>query len=159
MAGSFESGGDAGVVAAAMAIGQGKFVVVMDDESRENEGDLVMAAQFVTTQACAFMVANTNGEACQLCGHVKLQPPIGTRFESRLCGAPSLLAHGSICQWSHHATTTPRWYRDGVERGWAQCGCTWVESACEVGTFRAAVTTRVRVTVVVRGSMNSAARV
>eukprot|EP00037_Helgoeca_nana_P021038 m.210750 g.210750 ORF g.210750 m.210750 type:complete len:618 (+) comp25494_c0_seq7:97-1950(+) len=64
MAGSFESGGDAGVVAAAMAIGQGKFVVVMDDESRENEGDLVMAAQFVTTQACAFMVANTNGLLC-----------------------------------------------------------------------------------------------
>lgn len=46
---------------------------VVDDEGRENEGDLVMAAQFVTTQACAFMVANTNGTLplpCSLETHV-----------------------------------------------------------------------------------------
>ena len=35
---------------------------VMDDDDRENEGDLVMAAEFVTAQQCAFMKAHTNGE-------------------------------------------------------------------------------------------------
>ena len=38
------------------AIGQGAFVVVMDDEGRENEGDLVCAASKVTTERMAFMV-------------------------------------------------------------------------------------------------------
>ena len=32
-------------------IAAGKMVVVVDDEDRENEGDLVMAAQFVTPDA------------------------------------------------------------------------------------------------------------
>ena len=36
-------------------IRQGKMVVVCDDESRENEGDLTMAAQFVTPEAINFM--------------------------------------------------------------------------------------------------------
>ena len=35
---------------------------VMDDDKRENEGDLIMAAEFVTAQQCAFMKAHTNGE-------------------------------------------------------------------------------------------------
>ena len=36
-------------------IRQGKMVVVCDDEDRENEGDLTMAAQFVTPEAVNFM--------------------------------------------------------------------------------------------------------
>ena len=42
----------------------GGFVVVMDDESRENEGDLVIAAQFATEHQLAFMVRHTNGILC-----------------------------------------------------------------------------------------------
>ena len=34
----------------------GEFVVVMDDEGRENEGDLVCAAGKVTTEGMAFMI-------------------------------------------------------------------------------------------------------
>ena len=37
------------------AIGQGKMVVLVDDEDRENEGDLVMAADAVTPEAINFM--------------------------------------------------------------------------------------------------------
>jgi len=33
----------------------GKFVVVVDDEDRENEGDLTIAAEFTTPEAVAFM--------------------------------------------------------------------------------------------------------
>jgi 3,4-dihydroxy-2-butanone 4-phosphate synthase len=46
------------------AIARGECVVVMDDRNRENEGDLVMAAQFATPQALAFIVRHTTGIVC-----------------------------------------------------------------------------------------------
>ncbi len=42
----------------------GKMVVVVDDEDRENEGDLVMAAQFVTPDAINFMTRQAGGWIC-----------------------------------------------------------------------------------------------
>jgi 3,4-dihydroxy 2-butanone 4-phosphate synthase / GTP cyclohydrolase II len=42
----------------------GKMVVVLDDEDRENEGDLVMAAQMVTADAINFMRKNAGGLIC-----------------------------------------------------------------------------------------------
>jgi 3,4-dihydroxy-2-butanone 4-phosphate synthase len=46
------------------AIGQGKMVVLVDDEDRENEGDLVMAADAVTPQAINFMARYGRGLIC-----------------------------------------------------------------------------------------------
>lgn len=46
------------------AIARGEFVVVVDDEGRENEGDLIMAAEKVTPEAIAFMVRHTSGVIC-----------------------------------------------------------------------------------------------
>ena len=43
---------------------QGKFVIVVDDENRENEGDLIMAAELVTPEHVNFMVTNARGELC-----------------------------------------------------------------------------------------------
>src|SRR6266436_8623093 len=45
-------------------IRQGKMVVVCDDENRENEGDLTMAAQFVTPEAINFMAKEARGLIC-----------------------------------------------------------------------------------------------
>lgn len=45
-------------------IAEGKFVVVLDDEGRENEGDLIIAAEHMTTEAMAFMVEHTSGVIC-----------------------------------------------------------------------------------------------
>jgi 3,4-dihydroxy 2-butanone 4-phosphate synthase/GTP cyclohydrolase II len=45
-------------------IASGKMVVVVDDEDRENEGDLVMAAQFVTPDAVNFMTRQAGGWIC-----------------------------------------------------------------------------------------------
>jgi 3,4-dihydroxy 2-butanone 4-phosphate synthase / GTP cyclohydrolase II len=42
----------------------GRMVVVMDDEDRENEGDLIMAAECVTPEAVAFMIRHTSGIIC-----------------------------------------------------------------------------------------------
>lgn len=43
---------------------QNKFVIVMDDESRENEGDLICAAQNATTEDLAFLVRHSSGYVC-----------------------------------------------------------------------------------------------
>src|SRR5690606_24219411 len=42
----------------------GKMVILMDDEDRENEGDLVMAAEFVTPEAVNFMAKHARGLIC-----------------------------------------------------------------------------------------------
>ena len=43
------------------AIARGEIVVMVDDEDRENEGDLIMAAQFATPEKMAFFVRHTSG--------------------------------------------------------------------------------------------------
>jgi 3,4-dihydroxy 2-butanone 4-phosphate synthase/GTP cyclohydrolase II len=51
----------------------GKFVIVVDDEDRENEGDLVMAAEKVTPEAINFMAKHGRGLICM--------PVTGARLE------------------------------------------------------------------------------
>jgi 3,4-dihydroxy 2-butanone 4-phosphate synthase/GTP cyclohydrolase II len=47
------------------AIARGEIVVVVDDEDRENEGDLIMAAEKATPERLAFMIRHTSGIICQ----------------------------------------------------------------------------------------------
>ncbi len=49
---------------AVAAIAGGGIAVVVDDEDRENEGDLVMAAQSATAETIAFFLAHTSGVIC-----------------------------------------------------------------------------------------------
>jgi 3,4-dihydroxy 2-butanone 4-phosphate synthase / GTP cyclohydrolase II len=42
----------------------GKYLVVVDDEDRENEGDLVVAAEFVSAEAISFMATHARGLIC-----------------------------------------------------------------------------------------------
>jgi 3,4-dihydroxy 2-butanone 4-phosphate synthase/GTP cyclohydrolase II len=46
------------------AIARGELVVVVDDAGRENEGDLVMAAQKATRETLAFLIRHTSGVVC-----------------------------------------------------------------------------------------------
>jgi 3,4-dihydroxy 2-butanone 4-phosphate synthase / GTP cyclohydrolase II len=46
------------------AIAAGRIVVVVDDEDRENEGDLIIAAEHATPEAMAFFVRHTSGLIC-----------------------------------------------------------------------------------------------
>ncbi|KAI0644310.1 3,4-dihydroxy-2-butanone 4-phosphate synthase, partial [Trametes meyenii] len=46
------------------AFARGEFLVVMDDEGRENEGDLIIAASAVSTQKMAWMIKHTSGYIC-----------------------------------------------------------------------------------------------
>ena len=61
---------------------QGRMVVLVDDENRENEGDIVMAAEKVTPEAVNFMVRNACGEICQMRDDAKacaLQTDLGIK--------------------------------------------------------------------------------
>ena len=51
----------------------GRFLIVVDDENRENEGDLVMAAEMVTPEAVNFVVTHARGLLCM--------PIIGERLD------------------------------------------------------------------------------
>ena len=42
----------------------GRMVIIIDDEDRENEGDLIMAAERATPEAVAFMIRHTSGIIC-----------------------------------------------------------------------------------------------
>lgn len=58
-------------------IRQGKMVILMDDEDRENEGDLIIAAERVRTEDVNFMATNARGLICltlthERCQHLKL---------------------------------------------------------------------------------------
>ena len=52
------------VEAALAAIRAGQMVIMVDDEDRENEGDLVLAADKVTPEAINFMATHARGLIC-----------------------------------------------------------------------------------------------
>ena len=59
------------VEAAIKAFAKGQIVVVTDDDDRENEGDLFVAASLCTPEKMAFIIRNTSGIVCA---------PLGTAF-------------------------------------------------------------------------------
>ena len=48
------------------SIRKGEMVIIMDDENRENEGDLVMASQFIKASDINFMASKGRGLICCL---------------------------------------------------------------------------------------------
>jgi 3,4-dihydroxy 2-butanone 4-phosphate synthase/GTP cyclohydrolase II len=86
------SGAVARVRRAIAAIAAGRLVLVVDDTDRENEGDLIQAADAVTPESVAFMLRHTSGVVCvslqpDRCDQLRLSPmvpdnaePMGTAF-------------------------------------------------------------------------------
>jgi 3,4-dihydroxy 2-butanone 4-phosphate synthase/GTP cyclohydrolase II len=80
------------VAAVIDAFGRGELVVVTDDDDRENEGDLFVAAALCTAEKMAFMIRNTSGIVCaplsaEEAKRLRLDPmvalndaPLGTAF-------------------------------------------------------------------------------
>jgi 3,4-dihydroxy 2-butanone 4-phosphate synthase/GTP cyclohydrolase II len=69
------------IEAAIEDIKNGKMVILVDDEDRENEGDLAMAAELVTPEAVNFMAKYGRGLICltltaQHCDQLRLQPMV-----------------------------------------------------------------------------------
>ena len=91
--GAQSQGPFAAVEDAIAAIQRGEMVIVVDDEDRENEGDLTMAAEKVTPEAINFMATYGRGLIClPMTGERldKLEIPLmvtknSTRFETAFC--------------------------------------------------------------------------
>src|SRR3954469_20841156 len=74
----------------------GKMVILVDEEDRENEGDLVLAADFVTPEAINFMATHARGLICltlteERCAQLGLslmvstnRSPMGTAFTTSI---------------------------------------------------------------------------
>ena len=69
------------------AIARGEIVVVVDDEDRENEGDLIMAAEAVTPEKIAFFLHHTSGYICapitaERARELQLPPMVATNTDA-----------------------------------------------------------------------------
>jgi 3,4-dihydroxy 2-butanone 4-phosphate synthase / GTP cyclohydrolase II len=70
------------------ALKQGRMIIVTDDEQRENEADLVLAAEHVNEQAMAFIIRHTGGVVCLalsnvLADQLHLPPMVAQNTSSR----------------------------------------------------------------------------
>ena len=78
-------------------IRQGKMIILMDDEDRENEGDLVMAAPMVRPEDINFMATNARGLICltlseQRCQQLNLSMMVATDNNNSSHGTPFTLS-------------------------------------------------------------------
>ena len=77
--------GLASITEAIKDIKEGRFVIIVDDEDRENEGDLALAAEKVTTQAVNFMAKHGRGLICL--------PVVGERLDA--LGIPQMVGENT----------------------------------------------------------------
>ena len=93
---------------ALQALRQGRIVIVVDDQDRENEGDFVAAADKVTPEMIEFMITNGRGQVCmpilpEVAARLHL-PPYGRPEHGAASdalhdtGRPSILPHGHKCR-------------------------------------------------------------
>ncbi|KAL7417574.1 3,4-dihydroxy-2-butanone 4-phosphate synthase [Mrakia frigida] len=87
------------------AFGRGEFVVVMDDEDRENEGDLLIAASECTTEKMAWFIKHTSGYIC-------ISLP-ATRLEA--LDIPMMVAHNEETNKTAYTVTVD--YKIGTTTG------------------------------------------
>ena len=82
------------------ALRTGRMVIVVDDEDRENEGDLVMAAEHITTETMAFMIRHTGGVVClalsnAIADRLDLPPMVARNTSSQ--GTPFTVSIEAAC--------------------------------------------------------------
>jgi 3,4-dihydroxy 2-butanone 4-phosphate synthase/GTP cyclohydrolase II len=92
------------VEVAVQTIAQGGFVIVVDDSDRENEGDLVIAAEKMTVEKMAFLLQHTSGVMCVSMNSERLDalhlPPMVSR------NTESQRASFSVSVDAYEGTTT-----------------------------------------------------
>jgi 3,4-dihydroxy 2-butanone 4-phosphate synthase/GTP cyclohydrolase II len=98
-------------------IRQGRMVVLVDEEDRENEGDLIVAAQFVTPEHINFMARHGRGLICltlteQRCKQLNLAPMVerngasmGTNFTASIEAASGVTTGISTADRAHTIQT------------------------------------------------------
>jgi 3,4-dihydroxy 2-butanone 4-phosphate synthase/GTP cyclohydrolase II len=111
--------GFATIPEAIAAIARGEIIVVVDDEDRENEGDLIMAAEAATPEKLAFFVRYTSGVICA--------PMTGDRLDE--LALPLMVDHNTDARRTAFTTTVD--YRPGTTTG--------ISAADRAATIRALV--------------------
>ena len=89
---------------ALQALAAGEMIVVVDDDDRENEGDLIMAAAKATAEQVAFMIRHTSGILCapireRLAERLRLDPMVARN------DAPMSTAFTVSIDYKHGLTT------------------------------------------------------
>ena len=70
----------------------GRMVILVDEEDRENEGDLVLAAEHVSAEAINFMARHARGLICltltpEHCQRLRLSPMAARNGTAKGCGS------------------------------------------------------------------------
>ena len=108
---------------AVAAYARGEILVVVDDEDRENEGDLIMAAEFATPEKVAFFLHHTSGYLCA---------PITEERATEL-ELPLMVQQNTESQRTAFLITVD--YRHGTTTGIsAYDRCATVRALCDPGT-------------------------
>ncbi len=108
---------------AVAAYARGEILVVVDDEDRENEGDLIMAAQFATPEKVAFFLHHTSGYLCA---------PITEERAAEL-DLPLMVQQNTESQRTAFLVTVD--YRHGTSTGISSHDrCATVQSLCDPAT-------------------------
>ena len=90
---------------------EGKFLIVVDDEDRENEGDFIIAAEKITPDAVNFMLKNGRGVLCapitmSRCKELQLDPQVSSN--TSLLGTPFTVTIDKIEGCSTGVSTADR---------------------------------------------------
>jgi 3,4-dihydroxy 2-butanone 4-phosphate synthase / GTP cyclohydrolase II len=105
------------------AFARGEILVVVDDEDRENEGDLIMAAEFATPEKVAFFLHHTSGYLCV---------PITAERATEL-DLPPMVVQNTESQRTAFLITVD--YRHGTSTGIsAYDRCATVQALCDPAT-------------------------
>jgi len=105
------------------AFARGEILVVVDDEDRENEGDLIMAAEFATPEKVAFFLHHTSGYLCA---------PI-TEDRARELDLPLMVQANTESQRTAFLVTVD--YRHGTTTGISSYDrCATVKALCDPAT-------------------------
>ncbi len=89
------------------AIARGEIVIAVDDEDRENEGDLIIAAENMTPEKMAFMIRYTSGVICM--------PMEGSRLDD--LNIPLMVVNNENTEVQRTAFTVSVDYRHGTTTG------------------------------------------
>jgi 3,4-dihydroxy 2-butanone 4-phosphate synthase/GTP cyclohydrolase II len=108
---------------AVAAYARGEILVVVDDEDRENEGDLIMAAEFATPEKVAFFLHHTSGYLCA---------PI-TAERAQELDLPLMVQSNTESQRTAFLVTVD--YRHGTTTGISSHDrCATIKALCDPGT-------------------------
>ena len=80
---------------------KGKLILVTDDEDRENEGDLICAAEFATTENVNFMASKARGLICM---------PMSAEIADKLKFSPMVPSNNSFISLSYSSVNGMEWF-------------------------------------------------